>query len=61
MLLSPDVVLALLYAAQAQDQYALLNVLASSVLVYALCGAAMRRAPSWRAARYPCSSTSTTR
>ncbi|MYN43899.1 hypothetical protein GTP23_02300 [Pseudoduganella sp. FT93W] len=44
MLLSPDVVLALLYAAQAQDQYALLNVLASSVLVYALCSAAMRRA-----------------
>ncbi|WP_348696383.1 hypothetical protein [Duganella fentianensis] len=44
MWFSPDVVLALLYATQGQDPCALLQVLASSVLVYALCSVAMWRA-----------------
>lgn len=44
MWFSPDVVLALLYATQGQDPRALLQVLASSVLVYALCSVAMWRA-----------------
>lgn len=44
MLFSPDVVLALLYATQGQDPRALLHVLASSGLVYALCSVAMWRA-----------------
>ena len=44
MLLSPDVVLALLCATRGQDVSTLLQVLASSALVYGLCVAAMARA-----------------
>lgn len=44
MLLSPDVVLALLYATQWQEPGVLWKVLASSALVYALCSVAMWRA-----------------
>ena len=44
MLLSPEVVLALLCATRGQDLSAMLQVLASSALVYGLCVAAMARA-----------------
>lgn len=44
MLFPPDVALALMYATQGQEPRALLQVLASSVLVYALCSVAMWRA-----------------